>query len=992
MFKNTHLVLLFSSALLWGCTGGSSSSDSVTVEGDVPIAYIKRPVSALGNPTDSVPDNTAQGGDLYIRQKSSPSASESNVTGSYTQGQGDVSDPEVSYDGTKLLFAMRGPNDQYWGIWEFDTKKLQLTKISCDARGINNVAIPGDDVDPAYLPDGRIVFASNRQEGSWRQLQAQGITPYKYVDEYEREAVTALHVMAADGQNCKQISFNQSHDRNPTVRSGGDIMYSRWDHVGGRNQFSIFKINADGTNPFILYGAHDLDDIYLHPREMPDGRLVSTYMPLTGTREGGSIEIIDATNYSANQTAGTSSPPANQLGERTGQFQASRLLFPDRSQGEHTAMRGRGVSPLGRYSTPYPLWDGTNRMLVVFTPSQPTAGTNALGQATTVEGPPKYGIYMLDLSDKTLRPVVLPQDGYFFSDPVALQARPLPKTSGNFTPDTSLGTGMGLIEVNSVYDTDSLGRMGNAVLASGETIPLNNGSKPDIANLKLPGTTAFNNRVARFFRITKAVPTPRGLSRQAIGETEFEMQQIVGYGVVEPDGSIRTKVPADTAFNITALDQNGRAFTPHVNWIQAREGERRFCKGCHSSRLGTSASDGTTNAQGTLLNDPAVVGAHPDGNGVWTTGSSTMAVTRSTARDIISNILIDPEALNLKRDIAYQDFWTSKYNAITGATVTAQSAIAINYSGLTTTAPAIKGPGSCATTWSSKDCAIVINYPDHIQPIWTKSCLGACHTGTSPAGGLDLSDTAAGEFGRTISYQKLLVGEPVLDPVTNLPQIRVNGDEVTIVLETAAVEPGSGRGSRLLSRLFEQPLRAGSLVNGSGQPVISRPVCEAPPSTVCVNNSTWTNHSAYLNPSEKRLVTEWIDLGAQYYNDPFNSNGSLRSNAALLSETVFRSCVRPILQVNCASCHQAAGNPLFVPNPGNRFVLTGNATADFSATASMVTNLAVPGSSLLLYRPSRSQTDTPTHPGVTPVLPAGSANYNTLQAWIAGTSTTTACN
>src|SRR5882672_6921530 len=82
------------------CTGGSSS-DSVTVEGDVAIAYVKRPVSALGNPTDAVV--TGQGGDLYLRDKSSPSGTETNLTGSYTQGRGDVSDPEVSYDGTKLL-------------------------------------------------------------------------------------------------------------------------------------------------------------------------------------------------------------------------------------------------------------------------------------------------------------------------------------------------------------------------------------------------------------------------------------------------------------------------------------------------------------------------------------------------------------------------------------------------------------------------------------------------------------------------------------------------------------------------------------------------------------------------------------------------------------------------------------------------------------------------------------------------------------------------
>ena len=37
---------------LSGCSGGSS--DSVTVDGDVAIAYVKRPTSTLGNPTDAI--------------------------------------------------------------------------------------------------------------------------------------------------------------------------------------------------------------------------------------------------------------------------------------------------------------------------------------------------------------------------------------------------------------------------------------------------------------------------------------------------------------------------------------------------------------------------------------------------------------------------------------------------------------------------------------------------------------------------------------------------------------------------------------------------------------------------------------------------------------------------------------------------------------------------------------------------------------------------
>ena len=91
------------------------------------------------------------------------------------------------------------------------------------------------------------------------------------------------------------------------------------------------------------------------------------------------------------------------------------------------------------------------------------------------------------------------------------------------------------------------------------------------------------------------------MQREALGETEFEMQQIVGYGTIEPDGSLRTDVPANTPILITALDQYGRGFTPHTNWIQTLDQERRFCKGCHSSRL-------TTTSGTDLMNTPSLGG------------------------------------------------------------------------------------------------------------------------------------------------------------------------------------------------------------------------------------------------------------------------------------------------------------------------------------------------------------------------------------------------
>jgi hypothetical protein len=31
------------------------------------------------------------------------------------------------------------------------------------------------------------------------------------------------------------------------------------------------------------------------------------------------------------------------------------------------------------------------------------------------------------------------------------------------------------------------------------------------------------------------------------------------------------------------------------------------------------------------------------------------------------------------------------------------------------------------------------------------------------------------------------------------------------------------------------------------------------------------NHSGFMTPAELRLLSEWVDIGAQYYNNPFNA-------------------------------------------------------------------------------------------------------------------------
>jgi Hydrazine synthase alpha subunit middle domain len=992
------IVVCTASVLLAGCFGGGSGSgevsataNNVVVNGDVPIAYVKRSTAVVLNPTDGA--NHAEGGELVLRERSSPSAREHVLTLPITNGKGDVSDPEVSYDGKRIIFSLwcdyrsaatvssvtgllgaPGERDQVrvcderWHIWEYVMTDLSPAGlVSGTFRRLTDSAT-ADDVDPAYLPAQRgFVFSSNRQAKSHLN-QALG-KAYYATDEYERERVFNLHTMAADGSNIQQISFNQSHDRNPVLRPNGDIMFSRWEHMADRNRFAIFTVRPDGSNMFVFFGAQSMGNSYLHPRDMDPkgayaGQLVSTLMPLSRTQEGGDLRLIDAARYSEDNTPINSSVPAT-----GGQAGMSTRAMSD----------GGGLSLQGRATTPYPLWDGSDRVLVAWRPCQVTRAsvlTNCTGLSSDEiaqlqdnnrdrvqasadplkdNAPASYAIYMFNPALQTWLIVAAPPDGFMFTDPVALAPRPEPNVAPSFDPDAALAAqNLGLIEVRSVYDTDGLQRMGSLVLGDlersqcatpiAQTTPSDAADTrkavADLLRIKDPADPAYLCTPVRFVRATRAVAPPANSTgaRQAIGETDFEQQQILGYAPIEPDGSFKLQVPADVPLAFAVIDSEGRAFQTHTNWIQVRPGERRTCDGCHSPRRGGSLNSGVVVNSLPAALSPAMTAQHLSGE--------TLAATRSR---------LDPNALKLQDTPLFTDLWADS----TQPQAKAKPAIALRYKGNATAADDLVTP-------EPKNG--VINYPEHIAPLWSRargaagalSCTN-CHN--DPAR-LDLRANVAGT-GRLTSYEELVMGDPLLNVAGNTQAVLVDGIP-KIVRAPALVETSSGaantagqaRKSRLTEILWGQSLLASAAARRS----FPSPPASAP------------NHAQLLNKAEKRLLAEWMDLGGQYYNDPFDGVGGVR-DIGTLDLRVYISQVEPILLNTCYSCHAAGA-------PANRFVLTGSLEGDLEGSLSVINNTCDAPNNALLKRPS-----TVPHPAgnlqqTQALLPVGSANYNTIAAWI----------
>jgi len=986
------LTALALASLLTACGSGNSSSSSVVVSGGVPIAYAKRVNTISANPTNGAP--TAPGGDLIIREVSSASGIEHNITAGITQGNGDVNSLDVSYDGKKVVFAMTCPTSNTstiggvpactgrFNIWEYDMTTGGLT-----GGTLRRVTSSGtsDDVEPTYLPGSTgFVFTSNRQtESSLNQALNHS---YFALDEYERERVFNLHTMAVDGSNITQISFNQSHDRSPVVRPNGVIMFSHWDHQGGRNHFKIFTVNPDGTNLFVLYGSHSDGIAFLHPRDMDpagphSGFVASDLMPLSRTKEGGALMYVNAANYSDNSSPISPSVPAT-----GGQVQGtSQPLSYD-----------RGLSPYGRITTPYPLWDGTDRVLISYTPCEvhnvgvivscatlnatqlaDLTNTNRLNTQIAADPlqddvAPSYAVYMLDSKTQTQIIVAAPPAGFMYTHPVALMARTEPNVTTPTAPDTTLAAqNLGLLDVRSVYDTDAQGRMGAAVLSPADlvggcstSIPLIAPTDPldnrpliaDLVSLKDPASPFYLCGPARFIRAVRAVAPPSNVTgmRTAIGETEFEMQQILGYAPIQPDGSFKLTVPADTPIALAVIDSQGRAFQTHTNWIQVRPGEHRTCDGCHSPRRGGAINSGTVVNTVPSAWLPAMQAAHQSGE--------TMADTYTR---------LNSSALLLGSDPVTSDVWADPSKA------TARPSLAIRYTGNVLPGTSTLNPAADLMTPAPSNG--IINYPDHIQPIWSRTrvqnnvdhtCTN-CHTAADQI--LDLTNTTGGT-GRLVSYDQLMIGVPLLN-ASGQPQFTImEGVQVVAradaLVDTAASE-SMALGLARKSRLME--IMAGQTLMSSAAAQLAHPT----PSL---------DHSTMLNMAEKRLVAEWIDTGGKYYNDPFNVNSGITAVNGL-DETVFDTQIYPIILTTCATnCHQAIGStatgtPTGTSFRNNRFVLTGDPKGDYNVTLTMITNACIPASNYLLSKPSTNP-----HPdgavGGSAQLPLNGGAYNAIAAWI----------
>ena len=190
--------------------------------------------------------------------------------------RGGIRDPNVHYDGEKVLFSYRKGGTQTYHLYE----------INVDGSGLRQLTDgPDNDIEPIYTPEGAIVFCSSRC--------------HRFVPCW-RTQVATLYRCDADGSNVRMLSNNAEQENTPWMLPDGRILYTRWEYVD-RNQLlfhHLWNVNPDGTSLMVYFGNQHNGLAMLDAKPIPGtDKVVACFSPRHGRPEHmGPITIVNTSN------------------------------------------------------------------------------------------------------------------------------------------------------------------------------------------------------------------------------------------------------------------------------------------------------------------------------------------------------------------------------------------------------------------------------------------------------------------------------------------------------------------------------------------------------------------------------------------------------------------------------------------------------------------------------------------------------------------------
>ena len=487
----------------------------------------------------------AWGEDLYTLTPPAPDGKLRNLTRLAEGGR--VQGPEVSADGQRLLVGMRRHAGEPFHIFEIQVDSGQVRQLT--HGGAN-------DVDPCYLPGGRIAFSSDRD----------GTLEY-----YHQERTRTLYVMDAAGGEPRQITFNPNQDYEPVPLRNGSILYASYrfygqDGSGGvfsRRAGSIARIETqlrttriDGGHDRHLYGSRR-GGFYVPVRELPDGDQFQA-PSLLRNRDHLGVSVSQARELADGRLVCITPAGLTVLDPRLDPRDCELPVFPEvvnLAGGEEVYIHNHDdMNPIGRYTSPYPV--DRRGVLVAHAPWY-RQEKNA------------YGIYLLDL-DTGAKTLVYDDPGLSDVDPIPLG---VPAADPEVGDPHSLPARAGRLGPSGGGDAATNDRRA-AERASVKHAPGGTGTL--VIQSVFESDIGFDRAQVRYLRVLAAERI--GVSMNANGGFRSRVLATVP---VEKDGSVYLEVPADTPLHFNLLDRNESILVHETAFTTVRPGEQRTCIGCH---------------------------------------------------------------------------------------------------------------------------------------------------------------------------------------------------------------------------------------------------------------------------------------------------------------------------------------------------------------------------------------------------------------------------
>ncbi|HYW79451.1 MAG TPA: hypothetical protein VE890_07720, partial [Thermoguttaceae bacterium] len=429
--------------------------------------------------------------------------------------EGAIRNPDLHFDAEKVVFAfcdhtVEPSNLRRFLLYEaaLDGSWVrQLTGTERDRFETWNdrATVLIEDNDPCYLPDGGLVFISTRGQ-SFGRCHGGRYNP-----------AWVLHRSDGNGDNIRQLSYNNENEYEPSVLNDGRIVFTRWEYTNRHEMYHhmLWWCRPDGTAISHYYGNDTL-----FPMMVVEASAIPGTHKIVATAQGhhsyntGTTVVLD-TNLGENDEA-----PVTHITPETPYSESSGW-------------------PSIHYSHPYAI----NEQL--FLVSRANHRVHSQGQLPPVND---RAIYLVDHLGG--RELIYEDPEVASFSPIAIRPRKRPPAMPSMVYENAPPEGTVFVQ--------------NAYLTRNDPEGLIQPGMIKALRVNAIGVQPRARRSACSMTVPVEVP-----------------KRVLGTVPLGPDGSAFFRAPSGLALQMQLLDENGMAILTEKSFFYLQPGENRSCTGCH---------------------------------------------------------------------------------------------------------------------------------------------------------------------------------------------------------------------------------------------------------------------------------------------------------------------------------------------------------------------------------------------------------------------------